>query len=288
MIIIVGAGGQIGSNVVRELEQKQLPIRVRAIVHKSAPVFSKSVEVMKTELLNKEEVIEAFKGGSTIFLLTPERPDSNEILEETKIIIENYKTAIKNAGAKKIVCLSCGGAQIEKNTGNILMSRMLEQSFSDMEIEKIFVRPSYYYSNWLGYLDLMKNAGILPTFFPADLKVEMHSPLDVAKFITKCILNDKQSNETTIYELGGEKYSTNDIANSFSKKLNKEITVQVVPIEDRIQTLMSVGFTHNTAQNMSDMTQAVIDNVSHFEFEDKVIKLPTTFDDYLESVLKML
>ena len=60
--------------------------------------------------------------------------------------IDNYKQAIRTNGIKKIVGLSCIGAHIAGNTGNILMSRMLEHGFDDLDISKVFIRPSYYFS----------------------------------------------------------------------------------------------------------------------------------------------
>ena len=65
------------------------------------------------------------------------------------------------------------------------MSRHLEQSFQDIEIEKIIVRPSYYFSNWLGYFETAQQYGVLPTFFPENLKIAMHSPLDLAEFLAQ-------------------------------------------------------------------------------------------------------
>ncbi|MDR2039472.1 MAG: NmrA family NAD(P)-binding protein [Bacteroidales bacterium] len=284
MIIIVGASGQIGSNIVKELVAHQTP--VRAITHQAKYDFGPSVETGNADLLNTDDVIKAFKGGTTAFLLTPEKHNVEDIIEETGKIIDNYKIAIKKTGIRRIVGLSCVGAHVKNNTGNILMSRLLEQAFIEFDIEKIFVRPSYFYSNWLGYVDLMNEAGILPTFFPADLEVEMHAPVDVARFVAQCIMKNEGKNGTTVHELAGTRYSSKNIADIFAKKLNKAIQVQVISKEERIPALMSAGFTENAARNMSDMTQAVIDKVTSFEFEDKVIRLPTSFDDYLKDVLR--
>lgn len=49
---------------------------------------------------------------------------------------------------------------------------------------------------------------------------------------------------------------------------------------------MSVGFTENTATNLSDMTQAVIDNKTVPERPNDTIKLPTTLEKYIDEQLK--
>ncbi|MFD2034524.1 hypothetical protein ACFSKL_06980 [Belliella marina] len=48
---------------------------------------------------------------------------------------------------------------------------------------------------------------------------------------------------------------------------------------------MSLGFTENTAANLSDMTQAVIDNKAVPEQPNNTVKLPTTLEKYLEEEL---
>lgn len=164
------------------------------------------------------------------------------------------------------------------------MSRILEQALEDLNIEKIFIRPSYYFSNWLGFVESVEKYGVLPTFFPEDLKIEMNSPIDLAKFIAK-VMTDTSTEK--VYELTGQqKYSSLDVANTFSKLFNKYITVQSIPQDKWKETLMSFGFTENTATNLSDMTQAVIDHMAVPEHPNKIIKLPTALEQYMEEQVK--
>lgn len=283
MNIIVGATGKVGSNLISELKNNGFP--VSAVVRNPDKFSDKTIEIRTADLFNLEQLTEGFKSGTTVFLLTPENPTSNDIIEDTKRIVENYKKAIQATGIKKLVALSCVGAHIDSNTGNVLMSRILEQTLDDLNIEKVFIRPSYYFSNWLGYLETVEQYGVLPTFFPEDLKIEMNSPIDLAKFIAK-IMTDKSSEKKRIYELTGQKYNSLDVANSFSKLLNKNVTVQSIPQHKWKETLLAVGFTENTASNLSDMTQAVIDNKTVPEQPNSSIKLPTTLDKYFEEQLK--
>src|SRR5690606_36028085 len=184
-----------------------------------------------------------------------ENPTSIDIIEDTKRIVDNYKKAIQATGINKVIALSCVGAHIDSNTGNILMSRMLEAALSTLDVEKVFIRPCYYFSNWLGYLEMVEQYGVLPTFVPEDLKIEMHSPTDLAYFIAK-IMTNTSPNSKEVYELTGpQKYSSLDVANAFSTLLNKNVAVRSIPQAEWKKTLLSVGFTDNTATNLLDMTQ---------------------------------
>src|SRR5690554_1487509 len=174
MNIIVGATGQVGSNLIREIKGSGFP--VTAVVRNPGKVRDKSFEIRVADLLNAEQLIEAFRGGTTAFVITPENPASKDILEDTRRIVRNYKRAMQTTGIEKVVALSCIGAHIDSNTGNVLMSRILEQELDSLDVAKIFIRPSYYFSNWMGYLETVKQYGVLPGFFPEDLKMDMHSP----------------------------------------------------------------------------------------------------------------
>lgn len=284
MNIIVGASGQIGSHLTKRLLDKGIP--AIAVVRNPEKVKDENFKIRQADLFNLDQVVNAFKGGTTAFLLTPENPSSNDIIRDTKNIIENYRKAIEENKIQRIVCLSCIGAHIEGKTGNILMSQLLEKQFDDCNIEKIIIRPSYYFSNWLGYLSTIEKYGVLPTFFPEDLKVEMHSPLDLADFIADVIAKPLGQPKTTVYELvGTTKYSSLDIAKTFSTVFNKDVFAQSIASDKWRETLLSVGFTNNTANNLCDMTQAVVDGLTSPEYPNSTITLKTDFENYIKQQL---
>ncbi|WP_439487864.1 NmrA family NAD(P)-binding protein [Algoriphagus sp.] len=283
MNVIVGATGQVGLFLINDLKSKGLD--VRAVVRNPEKLSDKTIETRTADLFKVEELKKAFEGGTNVFVLTPENPASHDIIDDTKRIVANYKEAIQATGIKRVIALSCVGAHIDSNTGNVLMSRILEQSLDDLEIEKVFVRPSYYYTNWLGYVETMEQYGVLPTFFPGDLEIEMNSPVDLAEFLAR-VMVDTSSEKKRIYELTGQKYSSLDVAAAFSKLLNKKISLQPITKDKWVETLVSVGFTENSADNLSDMTQAVIDNKTVPEYPEHAVKLPTTLNTYLEGQLK--
>jgi uncharacterized protein YbjT (DUF2867 family) len=280
MNIILGANGQIGSAVVNGLYEKNKP--VRAIVRSDKKKFNLKIETEIADLANANDLIKAFKGGDTVFIITPENFNSNDIFEDTKNYLKNIKIAIQKNNIKKIVGLSCGGAHIDNNTGFILLSRMLENSFDNDDIKKVFIRPSYYYSNWLNYLDTMNNYGILPSFIPMNLKIDMVSPIDVSKICVEKIIDSNLPDKTICELIGLEKYSPNDVAAVFSKLLNKNITVGPIEKKDWKKTLMENGFTENTAQNMFDMTNALVENLAPIENREDAIKTLMTFEEYLK------
>jgi uncharacterized protein YbjT (DUF2867 family) len=156
---------------------------------------------------------------------------------------------------------------------------MLEHTFSDINIEQIYVRPAYYFSNWIGYLDLVKNYGVLPTFFPPEMKVAMIAPPDVAEFLSDVMIC--KTKQERIYEIAGsELYSSLDIAKIFGDVLNRNVAVQQVPPEEWESTLIQAGFSKDGAKNLMLMTQAVIDGKTKNETNNP-IRFYTDFKKYL-------
>ena len=83
MNIIVGASGQIGSHLTKRLLDKGIP--AIAVVRNPEKVKDEKFKVRQADLFNLDQVVNAFKGGTTAFLLTPENPSSNDKLRTLKI-----------------------------------------------------------------------------------------------------------------------------------------------------------------------------------------------------------
>ncbi len=250
MNIILGATGQIGAMLVDNLLEKGQP--VKAVIRnysKAQELKNKGVEVFITDSFEVEDLKKAFHGGSSVFLLTPENRKCENFLNETQMIINNYREAILSSEITKIVGLSSVGAQHKSETGNLIASYMLEHAFSDLEIEQIFIRPTYYFSNWLGYLELVKEHGILPTFFPPEMELPMIAPSDVAKFLSKVMFCETQQEK--MYEITGpHSYSSSDIAKIFEDVLNRDVTLQQLLPEEWESTLIQAGFSTDGAKNL--------------------------------------
>ena len=283
MNIILGASGRVGSQIIKVLAKSKT--RVRAVVRKTNFDLNPNVEVRLADLLELDKLKSALDGGETVFLLTPENPASNNILGDTERIIENYRIAIQSAGIKRIVGLSSIGAHLNGDTGNFKMSRMLENSFDDIDVKRTFVRPAYYYSNWLGFLESMKEFGILPSFFPEDLKINMVSPLDVAEFVADQIVASQTDEEKIIELVGPEMYNSLNVAEEFSRQLGRTISVQPIAQEKWKEALTSSGFTDNTANNLIAMTQCVVDRLAVPEYPSRAVKMRTSLRSYLDEYL---
>ncbi len=284
MNIILGATGQIGTMLVDNLLEKGQPVKAVIRNHsKAQELKNKGAEVFITDSFEVEALKKAFYGGSSVFLLTPENRKCENFLNETQMIINNYRKAILSSGITKVVGLSSVGAQHKSETGNLVASYMLEHAFSDLKIEQIFIRPTYYFSNWLGYLELVKEHGILPTFFPPEMELPMIAPSDVAKFLSEVMLCETPQ-EKMCEITGPHFYSSSDIAKIFEDVLNRDVTLQQLLPEEWESTLIQTGFSTDGAEKFILMTKAVIDGKTKYDTTNP-IRFSTDFKKYLKNVI---
>lgn len=287
MNIILGASGQVGSAITDFLLQKNLPVKgVIRDAEKADELEKRGAAVYIADYTDLSSLKTALNDGTTVFLLTPENVHSHDLLGDTKSMLENYRLAVESSPIEKIVGLSSIGAQHATGTGNLQMSYMLEHAFAGLPVQQVFIRPAYYYSNWLAYLSTAEKPGILPTFFPVDLKIPMISPIDVARFAADIISNDIEG-KSKVYELTGpEMYSAGNVADIMEEALNRDVEPQQIPREHWEETLRQVGFSKDAVNNLIKMSEAVIDGRASPEGRGTdTIEMPTTLKQYLNKAI---
>lgn len=283
MHIILGASGRVGSGIVAHLRKKGDSVKGIIRDEKNAPLLEKlGAKTAIADANDLPALVAAFQDGSTLFAITPETGHERNVLGETSDILENYRKALANSPIKKVVGLSSIGAQYESGTGNLVMSYLLEHAFTAMPVKQVFVRPAYYFSNWLMYMDTVRETGVLPTFFPVDLSIPMVAPEEVAAFTAGVI--HKEDEDGVIYELTGPaSYSSNDVAKAFTAALGKEVKAVQIPRADWENTLRGIGFTTDAIRNFVEMTQAVISGKAIPQKEGTVqVELKTTLSTYMQ------
>lgn len=92
---------------------------VRAVIRdkeKAGDLEKRGIEVRIADYFDEGALTNAVQGGNLIFVLTPETGKSEDVLDDTKTLLENYRSAIKSSQIKKVVGLSSIGAQHASGT----------------------------------------------------------------------------------------------------------------------------------------------------------------------------
>jgi uncharacterized protein YbjT (DUF2867 family) len=153
-ILVIGASGNIGHQVVKQLVKRGAD--VRALVRDPVKTeFPATVTLVQGDLLDPDSLRSAFAGVSTLFLLNAVVPD-----EFTQALIA--LNLAKEGGIERIVYLSVIHSDVYVNVphfaGKFGVERMIEQ----MGFNATILRPAYFMDNDLTIKDVIRGYGVYP------------------------------------------------------------------------------------------------------------------------------
>lgn len=153
-ILVTGATGTIGRNVVEQLVKRGAS--VRALVRDPAKAdFPNGVDVVKGDLLDVDSLRSAFKGVSTLFLLNAVVPD-----EFTQALIA--LNAAREAGIDRLVYLSVIHSDVYVNVPHFAGKYGVERMIERMDFSATILRPAYFISNDVTVKDVVLGYGVYP------------------------------------------------------------------------------------------------------------------------------
>ncbi len=161
-ILVVGATGKIGREVVRQLKAQGRA--VRALVHsseKGKALEQAGVQVAYGDLGRRESVAEALEGAAALFMLSPIHADLAEREQEAILVAGR-------AGVRHVVLLSGRGATLDSPSMLIRMHAQSEKALRNSGLAYTILRPDYFMQNLLGYASSIRvRGGFESTFIEA-------------------------------------------------------------------------------------------------------------------------
>jgi len=217
-ILVTGATGTIGRNVVEQLVKRGADVRP-LVRDPSKANFPDNVSVAQGDLLDVDSLRSALSGVSTLFLLNAVVPD-----EFTQALIA--LNLAREAGVNRIVYLSVIHSDLYVNVphfaGKFGVERMIEQ----MGFNATILRPAYFISNDLTIKDVVTGYGVYP--MPIGSKgLAMVDPRDVAEIAAiELIRRDQAKGQLSLERInvvGPDMLTGNDIAGIWSEVLGRPV-----------------------------------------------------------------
>jgi len=244
MIFITGAGGKTGRALIKSLSKIE---PVSALVHREEHVAAlKSLgaeEVIVGDLLDESSLRSALEGARAIYHICPNMsPDETQI---GKLVIDEAR----KAGVEHFVYHSVLHPQIEIMNHHWQKMRVEEMLF-ESGIPFTILQPAPYMQNLLASWKSINEDGVLRVPYSVDSRFSFLHLDDLAE-AAKVVLTDPNHKNAT-YELAGTAPTSHvEVAEIFSRVLNREVRAEKEEIGD--WRLRAGGLTEYARENLVRM-----------------------------------
>jgi uncharacterized protein YbjT (DUF2867 family) len=248
MILITGATGNIGSELVRQLSAKNVPLRVVTRDESKVKHLDPKIERVIGEIGDEKVAERAVQGVDRIFffpVITEEDHRSNITLLEKA----------KKAGVKHIVMLSSMGAESTMFSKIGELHRTKEVLVEETGIPWTFVRPGAFMTNTYQWQPTIKSEG--KVFSPSgEGKVAPISPKDIATVLAVALTTS--GHEGKIYTLTGpELLSTREQVDILSKAIGRPLAVVDIPPSAAAERMGRSGYPPFIVEGLTSMWERI-------------------------------
>jgi (4-alkanoyl-5-oxo-2,5-dihydrofuran-3-yl)methyl phosphate reductase len=248
MILVIGATGNVGSEVVRGIVAAGH--EVRAFVRGgdgAAEKLPRGVEIARGDLAAPASIAAALEGVDKMYLLAPLVPNMPE-LEAAAI------GAAKNARVKHIVKHSNMGAPEGASTLQ-RWHRAGEKLIESSGIPWTFVRPTGFMSNAFGWAETIKTQGAV--YSPGGTgKLSVVDPRDIAAVAVKALT--ERGHEGKAYDVTGpQALSTAEQVNTIAEVIGKPLRYIDVPEPAAREGMLKMGMPAPIVEAMIEFMRLV-------------------------------
>ena len=137
MILVTGATGNVGGEVLRGLLELGLPVRAAVTdPTRARETLPTNADIVRFDFTDSSTFGLALEGVTRVFLMRP------PVMGDPKVF-QSFLEALKSRNVEQVVFLSLLGAQ-----GNpVVPHRKLELAIEKLELPHVFLRPSFFLQN---------------------------------------------------------------------------------------------------------------------------------------------
>jgi uncharacterized protein YbjT (DUF2867 family) len=248
-ILITGATGTVGSEVVKQLSAKGENIIVKAAARSATDNTFENlnrVQVVQLDYDKPDRLAVALKGVDKLFLLTPFQ--SNMVDLTSNLVSEAKKAKVKYIAKQSVM-----GADAEPGITPGRLHRQAEKIIEESGIPFTFLRPNFFMQNFVNYYsNLISSQGAF--YMPAgDAKVSFVDVRDIAAVAVKSLINENQQKGRAYNITGGEALTYGQAAEILSKAVGKKINYVNVTDQDARKGMKDMSMDEWTIKSMIEL-----------------------------------
>ncbi|RAJ77532.1 uncharacterized protein YbjT (DUF2867 family) [Chitinophaga dinghuensis] len=257
-IIITGSIG----NVSKPLAVSLLAQGHQVSIISSNPTKSTEIAALGAtpaigSLDDQDFLLQTFAGADAAYLMVPPNLKTEDYIGYVSAIAHNYAAALQQTGVKRAVVLSSMGAHLSEANGPIAGIHQVEKILREVKGTAItFLRAAFFYNNFFGNIPMIQQGGIIGNNYPADSRLIMVHPNDIAAAAGEELL--RPATGTDIRYVVSDERSAGEIASILGKAIGIP-ALPWVPFEDDAvkNVLLGNGFSEEMAGRFVEIGVAV-------------------------------
>lgn len=218
-----GGTGHVGAATARAL--LALGAEVTIVTRSAARAAhwrARGADIVQANVEDVASLRAAFRRGRRAFLLNPPADTTTDTDVVERHTVANILAALEGSGLEKVVAESTGGARPGSRIGDLNVLWELEEGLRAQALPAAVNRAAYYMSNWDGFLETVRNTGVLPSLFPADLAIPMVAPKDLGEVAAARLMTSLDDRGVRYVE-GPRRYTPSDVARAFAETLGRPV-----------------------------------------------------------------
>lgn len=273
-ILVTGATGTVGSEVVRQLLEGGHDVRALVRDPVKAARLGDAVEIIVADLSRPETLPPAFAGVDNAFI-------ASNGLDIAALEINAYDAA-SEAGVKRIVKLSGRHLDADFMQGTPLARNQnaSEERLRQLDVAWTIIRPGFYSSNFLLFIDRARGIVALPV---GEGKETPTDPRDIAAVAVQALT--KPGHEEKIYEITGPDYvSYAEMVRKIAVATGTPVSLVDVPSTVARDGMVAAGVPLTQADGLMRYFKGVKDGKIYpptSTIAELLGRPPRSFDDWL-------
>ena len=243
MILITGASGTVGSEVLKQAVAARLNIRAAYTSSGKAKAAPAGVETVLMDYARPESIRAALNGIEKVFLVGPPAPNVAEL--EAQFVDE-----AKNSGVKHIVKLSAMGGRSAIFPG---LHRDSEEHIEASDVPWTFLRPNGFMQNDLAWAAQLPGGAVAVPV--ADAAWTIVDVRDVAAVAAAALRDPDRYAGRALHLTGPEARSPRSRVAALAAHLGRDVAVVDVPVAAHVAQLRGYGVPEWVADGLGELLE---------------------------------
>lgn len=272
-ITITGSLGNISKPLAIDLLQKGHTVTVISSNKEKRKVIEDLGAIAAIGSLEDVAFLtDTFAGSDAVYVMVPPNNyfDQNlDLFEYYLRLGNNYVTAIEQSGVKRVVNLSTIGAHLSEGSGILTGAYHLAKILDKLpeEVAITHMRPTSFYYNLLGYVEMIKTQGFIASNYGADHTIPWVSPIDIADVIANEITTPFIGRK--IRYVASEEVTGNETARILGEAIGiPDLKWKLISDEETLAGLTALGMNPKIAAGLVEMYAALYSGLLGEDFQN--------------------